>query len=34
MNDSENPILNQCSICIKEEITDDERCTTNCQHIF
>ena len=34
MNDSENPILNECSICFREDIPNDDRCTTNCQHIF
>ena len=34
MNDSGNPILNQCSICFREEISNDDRCSTNCNHIF
>ena len=33
MNDSENPILNECSICLKENL-DEDKCVTNCSHIF
>ena len=34
MNDSENPILNDCSICLKEEIPEDNKCITNCSHNY
>ena len=34
MNDSENPILNECSVCLKEEIPEDNKCITNCSHNY
>ena len=34
MNDSENPILNECSICLKEEIPEGNKCITNCSHNY